>query len=149
MSVRAYVPTTSSGLAAVAESGRIAAPVRAHAVTDALRAAWPDGDDEQWEYAALMAAADSSAGLRAPGHRPRRYVLAVDVAEALPVPGDDPTAVELAVDVPFRDVAAAHADTEDILDTEDIPDTGDTWASGDDEGPDLAWFARQEIRDLV
>ncbi len=93
-------------------------PLRGHAVTDSLRAEWPDGDDEQWEYAALMAAADDSRALRGEGDAPRRYVVAADVPDARPVPGDDPTVVEVAAGVTWRAVAAAHVDTEDDLVTE-------------------------------
>lgn len=131
--MRVYLPTTSTGLAAVAAAREVAAPVRGHAVTEALRRAWPEGDEEQWEYAALRAAAADSLLLRSPGDRPRRHVLAVDVAEAVPAPGEDPTVVEVTHDVPFRDVAAVHVDTRDDADEDD----------------ELAWFARQEIADLV
>lgn len=140
MSVRVYVPTTSAGLAALVEQGRLGGPLRAHAVTPALRAEWSDGDDEGWEYAALMAAAAESAGLRSADERRRRYVVAADVPEACLAPAgpeDDVTRVAVTADVPWKNVAAAHVDTED-------------WA-GDAPDPDedLAWFATQEIRHLV
>ena len=137
MSVRVYVPLTSTGLAALVADGRIAGPFRAHAVTDALRAEWSDGDDDGWEYAALMAAAGTSAQLRGDGDAPRRYVVAADVPAVVPVPGDDPTLVDVAADVPWKNVASAHVDTAD-------------WGEpGVDEDDELAWFATQEIRDLV
>ncbi|GAB2876892.1 DUF6912 family protein [Nocardioides pacificus] len=141
MSVRVYVPTTAPGLARLAEQGRLDGPLRAHAVTSALRAEWSDGDDEGWEYAALMAAAADSAALRSVDERPRRYVVAADVPEACVVPatgeGDDVTLVDVSADVPWKNVAAAHVDTED-------------WA-GDAPDPDedLAWFATQEIQHLL
>ncbi|MGZ4445969.1 MAG: DUF6912 family protein [Nocardioides sp.] len=137
MSVRVYVPLTSSGLAALVEAGRLDGPLRAHAVTDALRAEWPEGDEEGWEYAALMAAGADSAALRADGDRPRRVVVAADVPDVVPVPGDDPTLVDVAADVPWKRVASAHVDTAD-------------WGpGGPDDDADLAWFATQEIRDLL
>lgn len=142
MSVRIYLPTTATGLAALVEQGRLAGPLRAHAVTEGLRREWSDGDDEGWEYAALMAAAADSASLRAAAERPRRYVVAADVPEVCvaPVAGpqaEDVTLVEVSADVVWKNVAAAHVDTED-------------WA-GDAPDPDedLAWFATQEIRHLV
>ena len=140
MSTRVYLPTTSTGLAGLVADRGWSGPLRGHAVTDSLRAEWPDGDDEQWEYAALMAAADDSRALRGDGDLPRRYVVAADVPEARPVPGDDPTVVEVAAGVTWRSVAAAHVDTED--------DRGDPSGDGDDDA-DLAWFATQEIPDLV
>ena len=140
MSTRVYLPTTSTGLAGLVADRGWSGPLRGHAVTDSLRAEWPDGDDEQWEYAALMAAADDSRALRGDGDLPRRYVGAADVPESRPVPGDDPTVVEVAAGVTWRSVAAAHVDTED--------DRGDPSGDGDDDA-DLAWFATQEIPDLV
>lgn len=137
MTVRVYVPLTSSGLARLVAEGRLDGPFRAHAVTDALRAAWADGDEDGWEYAALMAAAADSASQRGEGDAPRRYVLAADVPAVVPVTGDGPTAVDVAADVPWKHVAAAHVDTAD-------------WGpDGADEDEDLAWFATQEIARLV
>jgi hypothetical protein len=139
MTERVYVPVTSSGLARLVAEGRLDGPLRAHAVTDALRAAWPEGDDEGWEYAALMAAAGTSARLRGPGDAPRRHVVAADVPSFVPAPGEDPTLVDVAADVPWRNVAAAHVDTTD-RDLAADPDGGDE---------DLAWFATQEIAHLL
>ncbi len=133
MSVRVYVPATSSLLASLVAEGRLSGPLRAHAVTDALQADWPEGDEESWEYAALMAAAADSAQLRGSGDRPRRCVVAADVPSVLPVPGEDPTLVDVAADVVWKNVAAAHVDTTDDADEDD----------------DLAWFATQEIQHLA
>lgn len=157
MTVRVYVPLTSSGLAAVVADGRIAGPLRAHAVTPALEAAWPDGETEEWEYAAQAAAGVASLAARGEGDRPRRLVLAVDVPEARPV-GDDlePTLVDVAADVPWKRIASAHVDVVDLPEavvaaylSEDpeaeLPDVVD----GVEVDHDLAWFATQEIRVLV
>ena len=133
MSIRVYVPVTSSGLASLVEQGRLAGPFAAHAVTPALQEQWPDADTDSWEYAALMAAASASAAMAGPGDLPRRYVIAADVPAVEPVPGEDPTAVEVTADVPWRNVASAHVDTLDHADEDD----------------DLAWFATQEIGHLI
>jgi hypothetical protein len=133
VSERVYIPATSSRLARLVVEGRLDGPFRAHAVTEALRADWAGGDEESWEYAALMAAAADSVALRADGDLPRRYVVAADVPQVVPVPGDDPTLVDVAADVPWKNVAAAHVDTADDADEDD----------------DLAWFATQEISHLV
>ncbi len=135
MTVRAYVPLTSGQLAALVEERRLAAPLPAHAVTDALQAEWTDGDEDDWEYAAMAAAAAASWQARGDADLPRRHVLAVDVAGVRPVGGDDVTAVELTHDVVWRNVASAHVDTSDRA-----TDPGDD---------DLAWFASQEIPGLV
>jgi hypothetical protein len=77
------------------------------------------GDDEESEYAALMAAADESVELLAGGAGRRVVVVAEVAAEGAPIP--------------MRQVVAAHADVTDFADPDD----------------DLAWFATQEIADLI
>ena len=90
VSVRIYLPATSSLLATLHSEGRLPGPLRAHAVTEALRGEWPEGDEESLEYAAMMAAAAGSPGLRGGADRPRRYVVAADVPAVVPVPGRTP-----------------------------------------------------------
>ncbi|HEY9564227.1 MAG TPA: hypothetical protein VIR30_10695, partial [Nocardioides sp.] len=123
---------------------RIDGPLRAHAVTEALRVEWPEGDQEEWEYAALAAAADTSWTLRTEADTPRRHVLAVDVAAdaVTPVTADDITAVSLSHDVVWKNIGALHMDTEDLA--------GAPNHDGGHDGydPELAWFATQEIADL-
>ncbi len=100
MTVRIYVPATLTLLGQYAADGGVGpAPVRARAVTAWLREAWPEGDEEEWEYAALMAAADDSAGLLTADDPPRRVVLAVDVDSA--VERDDSSLVEVDSAFPF------------------------------------------------
>ena len=81
-----------------------------------------DDDAEETEYAALMTAADASAELLAglPDGRRRRVVVVVETASA-----DAP--------VTWRDVVAVHLDDRDDADPDD----------------DLAWWATQEIGDLL
>lgn len=135
MSTRVYLPLTSTGLAALVADGRLTGPLRAHAVTELLRAEWPEGDQEQWEYAALAAAAEESWSTRGEGDRPRRQVVAADVADVRPGEGEL-TAVVVSGDVRWKHVAAAHVDVDDLT------------AAPDEDGPELAWFATQEIADL-
>ena len=136
MTVRVYVPLTRDGLARALAEGRIAAPFRAHAVTAALVAAWPEGDDEELEYAAMAAAAHSSWELRTPADTPRRYVLAGDVEAVTSVASEDPTEVEVATELPWRVVASAHVDLDDV-------------SEADLDDAELAWHATQEIPGLV
>lgn len=138
MSVRVYVPLTSSTLADLVEHGRLVGPLAAHAVTDALRAAWPGADEDDGEFAAMLAAGEESWSLRAAGDRPRRYVVAADVAAVTDAPDADaaPTAVRVEGDVVMKRVASAHVDTRD-------------WDTDPDFDEDLAWFATQEITHLV
>jgi hypothetical protein len=136
VSVRVYIPTTLPALAAVVAEGRLKGPFRAHAVTSGLQVEWPDADEEQWEYAAMHAAADSSFALIGSGDELRRYVIAADVPSVEVVPGDDSTLVVVGADVPWKNIASVHADISDVD------------ASGAEDS-ELAWFATQEIRDLV
>ncbi|MCY7395700.1 MAG: hypothetical protein LH468_05985 [Nocardioides sp.] len=131
MSVRVYVPVSEDDLAALVTDGRLPGPRCAHAVTEELRASWPEAGDDSWEYAALMAAAIAS---RVPGTG-RRRVVAADVSrtDATTGPDDDPTRVDVPGDVVWKGVAAAHVDPAD--------------GAADDD--DLAWFATQEIVQLL
>lgn len=106
--MRVYLPTTLALLREYAAAGAVAG------YDDPFVA---DGEDEESEYAALMAAADASAALGAEDRR--RVVLVAEMAhEGEPIP--------------FEQVLAVHADL--------------VGAGPED---DLAWFATQEVPDLV
>ncbi len=91
-------------------------PGRAHAVTRELRSGLPEEDDEGWEYAALLAAADDALVLLREHHgSPRlRVVLAADVPDNLVDPGTGPdepaSAVDLVAGVPWEAVVSIHVD---------------------------------------
>lgn len=111
---RIYVPATVESLAGWHHAGQ----VPAGALQDGYAA--PD-ETEEGEYAALMSAADASAGLLAgPG---RRIVVVVDA------PAGDAA-------VAWDDVVAVHADA-------------DERPAGADPDEDLGWFATQEVPDLL
>ena len=110
--MRVYVPATLAGLAQLRDDGNLPASAERYVA---------DGDDEQSEYAALMAAAfDAAALLAGPG---RRVVVVADVP--------DPDGA-----VPLRDVVAVHADPQER-------------PAGADPEDDLAWYATQEIDQLL
>lgn len=138
---RYYLPLTGAEVEALAADRRLVGPRPAHAVTADLQEAWPDGDQEGWEYAALMAAADESWTRRSADDPARRWVLAVEIQDGEAAPRasspDQPTRIQLPDEVVWRSVAALHVD-------------GDEVAGGlPGEDLDLAWFARQEIGSLV
>jgi hypothetical protein len=155
--VRVYVPSTLGRLRSVVTSDGVGpAPFVAHAVTDALRAALPDGDDEDWEYAASSAAAQSAVGLLHDDEPARRVVLAVDVPGVRAVDLDDPTVVEVDEVVPYRRIAAVLADGPEA--EPDVTAARDALAAGSAEAHtllercldhDLGWWATQEIGDLL
>jgi hypothetical protein len=158
---RAYVPLTLAGLRALRDTGELPAGP-AYAVTPALRDAYADtqgGDEEDLEYVAMMMAARASMTLlRAadPADR-RRIVVAVDA----PVAPDDgpPALVRLDAAVPLDRVASVHVDTDDVRPAVDaavraLPAAtdGDAAAVALVDGldsEDLAWFAVQEIADVL
>jgi hypothetical protein len=128
-------------------------------VTRALRAAWPDGEDEELEYAATSAAARTSLGLLTDEDPPRRVVLALDAETVIESDDEDPTVVEVGEVVPMRLVAAVLVDTEDAA--ADVTAAREAWPAtlqGDADAEavvdrcldrDLAWFAVQEIGELL
>jgi hypothetical protein len=134
VSVRVYVPANLEVLARFAEEGGIGpSPVHAHAVTTWLRESWPEAEEDEWEYAALTAAADDAAGLL--DGRPRRVVLVAEVDRV--TEGDESTAVTVDTAIPMRLVQAVHADTADVE------------PAAAENLEDLAWFGVQEIPDLL
>ncbi|WP_407341822.1 DUF6912 family protein [Pengzhenrongella phosphoraccumulans] len=115
--MRIYLPATLLDLAPTPTGGRLAlGPLRAHAVTPALRALFPDDEDEGLEYAAQLAAADDSLDLlgRTPQAPRLRLVLAADVADSeVSIVADDdavPSAVDVAGGVPWDAIVCAHVD---------------------------------------
>ncbi len=106
--MRVYLPTTLGGLARLRDDGSLPASAERYVA---------DGDSEEQEYAALLAAAAESAELvGGPG---RRVVVVADVP--------DPDG-----EVALRDVVAVHADPVDR-------------PAGADPDEDLGWYATQEI----
>jgi hypothetical protein len=121
---RLYVPATLHLLGALDRHGSV------RVGDDAVVAPDDSQDPESTEYDALMTAAETSAVLAVeldPGER-RRVVIVAEV-----------TAVSDSVSL--SEVVAVHADTEDLPDGVDPGDL-------DDLG-DLAWYATQEIPDLL
>lgn len=132
---RVYLPTTLGRLRGWREQGTIGpAPLRAHAVTEGLRTAWPEASEEEWEYVALMEAADDSAAMLTEDERPRRVVLALDVAGL--TTASESTEVEIATELPIRLLAAVHADADDI-------------DPQDEDAGDLGWYGVQELPFLL
>ncbi len=109
--MRVYLPATLDAL-----PPEQVGPGRAHAVTPELRAALPGEDDEGWEYAALLAAADDALLLLAtrPAAPRLRVVLAADVPDTLVDGGTGPdepaSAVDLVAGVPWHTVVSVHVD---------------------------------------
>jgi hypothetical protein len=137
--MRVYLPSTMPGLADILAKGEAGpAPLRAFAVTPALREAYASGDDEELEYVAMLAAAKQSLRLLEadPGAPRRRVVLAADVSDAQVswhAYDDEPAAVLVAGELQV----AANAGDDDAC-----------FAVDSAEAHELAWYATQELEYL-
>lgn len=164
--MRVFVPVTRTGVEELLEAGGIGPPpIIGFAVTGALRESYAQGDEEELEYVAMTHAAQACLQLLAArteeqvGERPRRMVLAVDTDRVTPEAEDARGGVRIEAVISSRQVAALHADTEDAV--EDVAAAVTVVRAGgpgnDDEqfvvesceAHELAWFATQEIPDLL
>jgi hypothetical protein len=161
--MRVYVPVTQTGLRELVASGGLGpSPLLGYAATGALRESYADGDEEELEYVAMTLAARTSLLLLArsdDGDPPRRMVVAVEADDVYPVEEDNPAAVEIPRVVPVRQVAAVHADTGEaepdvtaavaMLRAGGPRDDDEEFLLDACEGHELAWFATQEVGDLL
>jgi hypothetical protein len=160
--MRVYIPVTHRVLRDLVGSGGLGpSPLVGFAVTGDLRESYAEGDDEELEYAAMTAAARSALTMlaQADDEPPRRMVLAVDVDEATPIPGHGAAGVELSHVVPMRQLVAVHVDTEEaeddvaaavtVLRSGGPHDVDEEFLLDACEGHELAWFATQEVGDLL
>lgn len=150
--MRIYLPATLLDLAPTVAGGRLAlGPRRAHAVTPALRALFPDDEDEGLEYAAQLAAADDSLDLigRTPSAPQRRLVLAADVDDAAVSiavdPEAAPSAVEIASEVPWDAIVCGHVDEPAAEPDVAAALTGDDAAVEHLDAHDLLWYDASEL----
>jgi Family of unknown function (DUF6912) len=162
--MRVYLPSTLPALAGFLAEGEAGPPpVRAFAVTPALREAYASGDDEELEYVAMLAAARQSLRLLAgdPDAARRRVVLAADVPDGevrWNAYDDEPATVLLGGPVPLAALAAGHIDAADAQ--PDVSAAADAIGAADEgdedaaytvdcaEGHELAWYAVQELHDF-
>jgi hypothetical protein len=168
MTTRVFVPLTRGDLLVLARDQVLPPPaggVRgAHASTSALQASWPDGDEEEWEYAALLTAAQESLELVAAAGEDvataRRRVAVLDVAAtvASPDPEAPETGVGLAEPLRLHDVDAWHVDDDEAAATVAAAVTAIRQDAGDEDlvarleaclEHDLGWYARQELDQLI
>ena len=144
--MRVYLPATLDQLPC-----EQVGPGRAHAVTPELRAGLPGEDDEGWEYAALLAAADDTLALlgRHPASPRLRVVLAADVPEGLVDAGTGPdepaSAVELVAGVAWGTVVSVHVDEPDAAPDVVAALAGDLAAEERLVERELLWYDVTEV----
>jgi Family of unknown function (DUF6912) len=159
--MRVYLPATLPMLADVLREGEIGpAPLRAFAVTPALREWYASGDLEELEYVAMTHAARGSLRLlRSDPQAPRRrVVLAAEVPDdQVDSKGgfDEPTLVLVSGLVPLPRVVSGHIDDPDAAaDIAAAAQALPAAEAGDDdaqfvvdgaEGHELLWYATQEL----
>lgn len=145
--MRVYLPVT---LDEIQQRPRLEGPRRAHAVTPALRALWPDEDEEGWEYAAQAGAADDGVVLLAgrPEAPRLRVVVAVDVPDVSVRELDGPpvpSAVEVVDDVEVSRLVSVHVDEPAAVADVTAAATGDEEALERLAERDLLWYDVTEI----
>ena len=163
--MRVYLPATTTSLRTLVDEGVLPGPHTAFAVTPKLREFYElsdaEADEEELEYAALLAAARASLRLidNDPTAARRRVVLAADVPDAAVQPIDDPDtdrgAARVDADSAMRAVASAHIDgaaAEDdvraavnVVIEADLGSEDAQFVVDQAEGHELAWYASQEM----
>jgi hypothetical protein len=167
--VRVYLPATTNVLRTLVDEGRLTGPLTAFAVTPGLREFYAlsdaGADEEELEYAALLAAARASLRLVDvdPSAARRRVVLAADVPDSAVAEVEDPDAdrgaVRITGDVALAEVASAHVDGAEAEDDvraavnvvleADLGSEDAQFVVDQAEGHELAWYATQEIGTLL
>jgi hypothetical protein len=167
--VRVYLPATTNVLRTLVDEGRLTGPLTAFAVTPGLRDFYAlsdaGADEEELEYAALLAAARASLRLIDvdPSAARRRVVLAADVPDSAVTEVEDPDAdrgaVRISGDVALAAVVSAHVDGAEAEDDvraavgivleADLGSEDAQFVVDQVEGHELAWYATQEIGTLL
>jgi hypothetical protein len=163
--VRVYLPATTTVLRMLVDEGTLPGPHTAFAVTPQLRQFYElsdaEADEEELEYAALLAAARASLRLIDidPTAARRRVVVAADVPDGAVQPIDDPDtdrgAVRVVTDIRTPDIASAHIDVADaeedvraavnVVLEADLGSEDAQFVVDQAEGHELAWYASQEV----
>jgi len=163
--VRVYVPATVPMLTTLRAEGRLSSgPLRAHAVTPALREWYAEGDEEELEYVAFTRAAQEALHLlRLDPQAPRRrVVVSADVPSTALVREDvelGSSTVRLPQPLSVKEVAAIHLDGADAAEAiAAAAEVVDEAAAGDPdaqftvdsaEDHELEWYAVTELDELV
>ena len=126
------------------------------AVTGPVRAVLDDVDEEDREYLVLSSASLDCLPLLDAHEAPVRIVVAADVDDVSPAGQESLSAVRVAAEVPWRQVAAVHADSDDARGAVAAARDAVRVGSGDADrlveaclDHELGWFGTQEVDDLL
>ena len=155
--MRVYLAVTPRGLRKARERGWFGpGPLDAHAVTGPVRALLDDVDEEDREYLVLSSASLDCLPLLDEHEPPVRVVVAADVDDVSPAGSEAPSAVRVSGEVPWRRVAAVHADSDDARGAVAAARDAVRAASADADrlveaclDHELGWFGTQEVDDLL
>jgi len=164
--VRVYLPATLPALRRLLDDGALTGPpLPGYAVTAALRGWYAEGDEEEFEYAALVLAARASVRLldRAlvldPQTPARRVVVVAEATRIEPAPEVDRAAVRVLEEVPLQRVLAVHVDDPSAQDdvraaaeavvAADLGSDDAAFTVEQADGHELQWYATQEIGALL
>lgn len=160
--MRIYLPATVPMLRAWRAAGTAEPAGPAYAVTASLREWYREGDTEELEYVAGVAAAMSALGLLAadPSAPRRRVVLAAEIADGAVTPdASERGAVRLAGPVPVKTWASVLVDDEgaadvvaaavSALDAAAARDADAEFALDEAAATELSWFGIQELDGLL
>jgi hypothetical protein len=138
--MRVYLAGSAAMLRRLVEGGPADGPIEGFAATESLvHSLGALAEEEDLEFALSLAAAEASAAAVGvgPGARGRRYVVVAEVDEDSVVADEDnPGAVTVQASVALTAVDAILADPDDVSLHAGVSD-------------ELAWFATQEIEDLL
>jgi hypothetical protein len=139
--MRVWLQTSVAALRSLQKTGELAAPQDGYALTQELRDELGRASEEELEYAVSAAAAAASSALWA-GTSGRRVVVVAEVGAAMRQPGNPAGSVVCTEPISLSQVDAV------LVDPEDVTVSGDAGVEPDTDA-DLAWYATQEIPDLL
>jgi hypothetical protein len=162
--MRVYVPVTRSVLRSFVQAGGLGPPpIVGFAVTGDLREWYAEGDQDELEYVAMTMAAQACLRLLAVSdldiEPARRTVVAIDVDGVKADPADGRASVLVGDAVSAQEVAAVLADSDDAMTDVSVAvavlrsggprDEDERFVVDACEAHELAWYATQEIGDLL
>jgi len=152
--MRVYLPTSASTLRLLQTKAFVAGPFEAIGLTPGLRQWYSASDDDEFEYAAMSRATDLALALADQG---RRIVVVLEAGDADIEVGDDPVGSLMLMQLESARVVSIHVDDAGAVPAvmmaraalTKVPAGVVPWEVEHLIDEDLAWFARQELDDVI